>query len=89
VLPVTKRSGALKKHFLCTGVVGSKLALPLIQIKNSNSALFNWMEEYSTSSPHDILKVSKKLIITCLLSGLNLTVVLWVGLVLGFWWGFD
>ena len=46
MLPVTKRSGALIRGFLCTGVVGSKLAPTLIQIKNGNSALCNRTEEY-------------------------------------------
>jgi hypothetical protein len=32
--------------FLCTGVVDSKLALPLIQRKNGKSADFYRMEEY-------------------------------------------
>ncbi len=45
---------------------------------------------YSTSSPHDILKVSDFfLTITCLLGGSNATMVFRVGIVIGFWWVFD
>jgi hypothetical protein len=44
---------------------------------------------YSTSLPHDILKVSKKSNTTCPLGRLNMTIMFCVGLVIGFWWGFD
>ena len=44
MLPATKRSGA-NSHFLCMGVVGSKLAPPLIHEKNGKTAYFIQTEE--------------------------------------------
>jgi hypothetical protein len=36
-------------HFLCTGVISSKLSQPIIQRKNGKiSAHFNWKEDYDT-----------------------------------------
>jgi capsule polysaccharide export protein KpsC/LpsZ len=75
--PSDKKFRRINTHFFMYGGCWLKISTALNPNKNGNSALFNRTEEYSTSSLHDILKVSKKLIITCLLTGIRLWCHIW------------
>ncbi len=60
--PYTFRGVSLRRVFLCTWVVGSKLTQPLIQRKNHNYHIFIQTEEYHSvevSASYPILSVKK------------------------------